>query len=408
MIIVVDPERAFRLRAQEQLAYREDLVQAETLAELSGLVAERADEVTVVVIGPSVDEPVEVARALQAEVSDISVVLFVSTLDTQILQDALRGGIRDVLSVTARPFEFISAVKRAEDWAEQMRARTARPEPVAPVPVAEAVPDAAPPLPTPPTTGRVITTLSSKGGVGKSFVASNISLLLSGRASVAVVDLDLQSGDLAIMLQLTPGKTICDAAADLAHLDADALKSYLTKHQWGPSFLPAPVDPAGADSVTAEQVQQIIGMLKERYDYVVIDTPPSFSDHVLTAVDESDLVIAITTMDVPSIKNLRLAIQTLSILGVSRDRLRVVLNRADSRVGLDQRDVEKTLDARVDVPIPSSREVPLSINRGTPIVLEYPKSPVTHALVKLADSIHPVPEPVAQQSSGRDLFGRKR
>jgi pilus assembly protein CpaE len=260
--------------------------------------------------------------------------------------------------------------------------------------------------------GKVITVFSSKGGCGKSFVSSNLAVALAQKTGheVAMVDLDLQFGDLAIMLQLFPARTIYDAAQNLDRLDADALKGYLTPHRGQVFLLAAPLEPGLSETISAESVAKIIRLMKHNYKYVIVDTPPSFTDHVLAALDESDESVLITSMDVPSIKNLKLSLQTLELLGFGRDRIRLVLNRADSKVGLRVQEVEKTLGTRIDVSIPSSREVPLSINRGTPLILEDPRSPVVAAIMKLVEIIGagmPASTKAPQSSGGLFKFGRK-
>jgi pilus assembly protein CpaE len=261
-----------------------------------------------------------------------------------------------------------------------------------------------------PGDGKVITVFSSKGGCGKSFVSTNLAVALAQKTGeeVALIDLDLQFGDLAIMLQLFPARTIYDAAQNLDRLDADALKGYLTPHRGQVFLLAAPLEPGLSETISAESVAKIIRLMKRLYKYVIIDTPPSFTDHVLAALDESDESVLITSMDVPSIKNLKLSLQTLELLGFGRDRIRLILNRADAKVGLRVQEVEKTLGTRIDVPIPSSREVPLSINRGTPLILEDPKSPVVSSIMRLVDIIATESNhaPKQKQSSG-GLFRRK-
>jgi pilus assembly protein CpaE len=208
------------------------------------------------------------------------------------------------------------------------------------------------------------------------------------------------------MLQLFPARTIYDAAQNLDRLDAEALRGYLTPHRQGVYLLAAPLEPGLSETITADQVQRIMKMLKQTFTYVIVDSPPSFTDHVLGALDESDECVLVTSMDVPSIKNLKLALQTLELLGFGRDRIRLVLNRADSKVGLRVQEVEKTLGTSVDVAIPSSREVPLSINRGTPLVTEDPKSPVVASIGKLVDTIGTPASPKVKPAGGRRLFGR--
>jgi pilus assembly protein CpaE len=247
--------------------------------------------------------------------------------------------------------------------------------------------------------GRLITVFSSKGGSGKSLVASNLAILLAQvtEEPVTLVDLDLQSGDLAIMLQLMPALSIYDAAQSATRLDVDALSGHLTPHRSGVSLLAAPMEPSLADQVDGSAVAQILGLLKGSTPLTIVDGPSSFTDQLLAAIDQSDLIILVGSMDVPSIKNLRLAMNTLGQLGIPREQLKIVLNRADSKVGLRSVDVEKSLGTQIDVMIPSSRDVPLSINQGAPLAVSRPRSPVVGAIREL------IPAVVAQanKSGGR-------
>jgi pilus assembly protein CpaE len=220
-----------------------------------------------------------------------------------------------------------------------------------------------------------------------------------------LVDLDLQFGDLAIMLQLFPARTIFDAAGSLDRLDAEAIRGYLTPHRGKVFLLAAPLEPGLSETISADAVAQIIRLLKESFKFVVVDTPPSFTDHVLAALDESDECVLMTSMDVPSIKNMKLSLQTLQLLGFGRERIRLVLNRADSKVGLTVQAVEKTLGTTVDVSIPSSRDVSVSINRGTPLVLDNPKSPVVASIYRLLEIVGG--PPVAFTQGQPDVTGSK-
>jgi pilus assembly protein CpaE len=132
-------------------------------------------------------------------------------------------------------------------------------------------------------------------------------------------------------------------------------------------------------------VSDLLSILREQFDFVVIDTPPAFTDHVLAAFDQSDVVALLATLDIPAVKNLKLSLETMELLNYPRDRWRVVLNRADSKVGLTIAEVEKTLRVSIAAEIPSSRAVPASINRGVPIVLDEPKHPVSLAIRRFAD-----------------------
>jgi pilus assembly protein CpaE len=247
---------------------------------------------------------------------------------------------------------------------------------------------------------------SSKGGCGKTFLATNLAVALSrGGAEVALVDLDLHFGDVAIMLHLFPSHTIYDAAESPA-LDALSLKSFLTRHDSGIWTLVAPTEPTIADSINPASIGNILKLLRTAFDYVVIDTPPAFSEPVLAAFDESDWLVMLATLDVPSIKNLRLALQTMELLHFPKSRLRVVVNRADSKVGLRLPDVEKLLSSSVDATIPSSRSVPLSVNKGSPIMLEEPKGPVADAVRRVAAQLTVAQPGRTKQKQRRSLFSR--
>jgi pilus assembly protein CpaE len=397
MLIIADPDRGFQARVAEQLGRRGELVQIDKLQELERVLPEHGGSAGVILLGPNLPTAgaLEVAGRLQLSHQEVSVVVVVNALTSDLLQSALRAGVRDVLPAQFTPQQLVDTVDRAEALTRQFRERQAGP----------AEPDKR------DENHKVVTVFSSKGGVGKSFVSSNIAVLLAQRLKqdVALVDLDLQFGDLAIMLQLFPARTMYDAAQNLARLDADALRGYLTPYRGSVHLLAAPLEPGLAETISAEAASTIIRMLRHLFRYVVIDTPPSFTDHVLAALDESDDAILLTTMDVPSIKNLKLSLQTLEMLGIGRERIRLVLNRADSKVGLRINEVEKTLRTRVDVALPSSRDVPLSINRGSPLVTDDPKSPVAQALVKLAESIAGPETPAAlpQAAAGRHRFGRR-
>ncbi len=400
MIILADPDRRFQARVADSVGRRDDFTVVDSVLVLDKVLHDKAGQVTVVVLGPNLgmEEALDVSRRVQTTMSDVSVILVANALTPDVLQQAIRGGVRDVLPAAFSGAQLIDAISRAEALALQLRGR------VGFTPMTEA-PSA--------TDHKVVTVFSSKGGCGKSFVSSNLAVALSQKTgeAVAMVDLDLQFGDLAIMLQLFPARTIYDAAQNLDRLDADALKGYLTPHRGQVFLLAAPLEPGLSETISAEAVAKIIRLMKGLYKYVIIDTPPSFTDHVLAALDESDESVLITSMDVPSIKNLKLSLQTLELLGFGRDRIRLILNRADSKVGLRVQEVEKTLGTRIDVSIPSSREVPLSINRGTPLILEDPKSPVVASIMKLVEIIGadttPAPKQAKQGSGGLFKFGRK-
>jgi pilus assembly protein CpaE len=325
-----------------------------------------------VVLGPSVDQGAALALAQSMRVSrpSLAVILVRRRVDTSVLTDALRSGVFEV--VEERDLAGLnSAVRRARELARQLR------ETVGGLGGAE---DHS-------SRGKLVTVFSAKGGCGKTTLATNLAAALAdrGRREVCLVDLDLAFGDVAIALQLFPAHTIADALPLAENLDPSAIASLLTPHSPGLTTLVAPIEPGTAESIPATLVASLLELLKQQFDFVVVDTPPAFDDHVLAAFDQSDLVALLATLDIPALKNLKLTLETLDLLNYPRERWRLVLNRADSKVGLALNEVEKTLKAPIAAQIPSSRDVPASINRGVPIVLDDPKHSVTMAIKAFAE-----------------------
>ena len=196
-----------------------------------------------------------------------------------------------------------------------------------------------------------------------------------------MVDLDLAFGDVAISVQLDPVRTISDALTMAGHLDTTGAASLLTSYRPGLDMLLAPVTPGDAEKVPAALVGELLAVLRGMYDFVVVDTPAQFSEHVLTAMDVSDHHVLLTTPDTPAMKNLRIALDMLDLLSYSRDIRSVVVNRSDSKVGLSSSDVERVVRSPISGHVPSSRNVPISVNRGTPLVIATPTHPVSQAIL---------------------------
>lgn len=325
-----------------------------------------------IVLGPSIDQVdvFSLAEELRVTRPSLGVVMVRRRIDTAVLSDAIRSGVREV--VQERDLAGLAvAVRRQREIAVRLREQ---------IDPGEGSTGGG-------HHGRVVTVFSAKGGCGKTTLATNLAAAIadSGKGSVALLDLDLAFGDVSIALQLFPSHTIADAVPIGEDLDGPALMSLLTSHRSGLKALVAPMEPSAADSIDVTLVTRILDLLREEFDYVIVDSPPALDDNVLAAFDRSDVVALLATLDIPALKNLKLTLETLELISFPRDRLKIVLNRADSKVGLALSEVEKTLKAPIVAQIPSSRDVPASTNRGVAIVTDDPKSPVSLAIRKFID-----------------------
>lgn len=240
-----------------------------------------------------------------------------------------------------------------------------------------------------PCEGKVVTVFSTKGGVGKTTLAVNLGVCLAQEYgfSVALLDLDLQFGDTAVMLNLTPRQTISDLASEFNQLDAQLLESCLIRHSSGLRLMAAPTRPEFAELVSAPLVEKVIRLLKERYDYIIIDTPCAFTDPGMVALDYAHKILLVVSTDLPTLKNLKLGLEVLESLH-HKDKVRAVLNRAAPDIGIGPKDVEKTLGLPITCQIPSDgRLVVGGINRGKPFIIDNPQSKVAESLRQLACQI---------------------
>ncbi|WP_345206696.1 AAA family ATPase [Fodinibacter luteus] len=320
-----------------------------------------------VIIGPDValDEACELAEAARLDRPEMGVILMRRRMDVTALSQALRSGVREVVTSEDHT-ALVDALRRSRDLTQRLIGHS---------------------MGTPAKEGKVVTIFSAKGGVGKTTLATNLAThLAKSGLKTLLIDLDLAFGDVAISLQLVPTQSIFDAVAMSGHLDEAGIAAISTTHEdSGLHVVCAPNDPGDADRIPPGVSVELIKLARQHYDYVVVDTPPSFTEHVLAACDLSDALVLVATLDIPAVKNLRVAIDTLDMLGSPRDARIIVLNRADAKVGLRAEDVESAIKEQISVSIPNSLTVPSSINRGVPIVLDDPRGSVSVAIRQLGD-----------------------
>jgi pilus assembly protein CpaE len=255
----------------------------------------------------------------------------------------------------------------------------------------------------------MVCVLGPKGGTGKTLTACNlaVSLAENGR-KVALVDLDLQFGDVGLALGLAPERTIHDLAKAGGSVDAEKIESFLVPHSSGVQVLMAPTRPDQAGGITVEFLREVYSALRTVADFVVVDTPPGFTPEVIASIDSSSHVCMVGMLDSLSLKNTKLGLETLELMGYDQDRISLLLNRSDSRVGIAQDEVVAITGRSPNVLVPSDREIPCSINEGVPIVLAKSRSEAAHAFHSLAQMYLAADPPVSMNGRRSGLLRRRK
>jgi pilus assembly protein CpaE len=370
-LALLSPEAAFEGRVRAALpgvdvvrCWREEHLRIDPSKVVEALLESGAG---VVCLGPGlpVDALLDVADAVDREHPEVCIVL-VAERSTAVVDRALAAGVRDIVEPAGGDDELARALARAAETAARRRANllgSSEPE----------------------ETSRLITVLSPKGGSGKTTVTTNLAVALATRApsTVAVVDFDLQFGDVAAALALTPEQGLADVARTAA-VDATTLKVFLTPHPSGLFALCAPETPAEGDELRYDHAASALRTLAASFPTVVVDTAAGLDEFALAAIEQSTDLLFVCPLDVAAVRSLRKELDALDRLGMTDARRHLVLNRADARVGIEPGDVENVLGMQADVSLPSSRAVPFSMNAGTPIVGTDPRSAVARALQDLA------------------------
>ena len=371
-----------------QFTLGEEVTVTTSTYELYDLVTANSAE-QLIIIGPNVK--METARVVAEHFRvvrpSLGVILVRSRLDVTTMGEALRSGIREVVS-SDDAAALVAASKRSISVSAQLvEANKVTGSVLA--------------------RGKVLIVFSAKGGCGKTTLSVNLAHALATHtdSKVALLDFDLQFGDIAVALQIEPKKTISDAISMQSNLDDLGIKSLMVHQEKNLDILLAPTNPTDIEYISTELIDNLLESMRNSYDYIVVDTPPAFTDVILRVFDQADRCFLLTTLDMPAIKNLKLVISTLEALNISKSKLDFVLNRSDIKSGLTLREVEEMVGETFTSLIPSSNDVSASTNRGVPLVVENPRHPVSREIIDLATRTDLKFRPTEIKKRG--FFGRK-
>ncbi len=323
-------------------------------------------------------------EAIRSHQPAVQVVILSVQSDQNYMRRAMLAGARDFLTKPPMGDELISAIRRAGAMAQIERSKTVN---IQPLPAAVNLGMlAAYSIPK----GKIVTVYSPKGGTGCTTIAVNLALTLHNEDTrVALVDGNLQFGDVAVFVNEQGKNTIIDLAPRAEELEPEIVEEVMLKHaSSGVHVLAAPSRPEYAEKVSSGQFSKVLEYLKQIYAYVVIDTASLLTDVTLAAIDVSDLIVLVSTQDIPSIKNCRLFLDLSQTLGIDRDRILFTMNRYDKRINITPERVAENLKQEVSSVIPlDEATVMKAVNRGVPFVLENKNQPASRGILSLAESI---------------------
>ena len=385
-LLVVDQDDDFVSAAKELFEGR--LPVARSIEEASSTV--ESGELRMLLLGPSFsnDESMESIRNLHNQDPGLILMLVAESVTADLLRSAMRAGVSDVLETPLDEPMIEAAIEQFSHDVLKRKSTVKETEP------------------TERESGQIITVTSAKGGSGKTVMATNVALLLNRLPDkkVVLVDADLQFGDVCLLLQVEPRFTMVNAAHELHHLDAEMLDSLLTEHPTGLRVLAAPLEPAFADDITTAGLMQMLDVLQETYDFVVVDTASMLDELILSLIEKADDVLMVVDMDLPSLKNAKLALETLRLLKFSTSNVKLVMNRSNAKNKLNNKEIEAALKMEIAASVPSDASVPNSVNEGRPVVETDPKGKVAKGFESVATL---VAGKIPEGTSKGGLFGRK-
>lgn len=373
-VLIADDIAATRENIGKLLDFHPEVVVAEQASTAEEAIAKakqtQPDIILMDINMPGMDG-INATEILTTELPGTAIIIMSVQGEKEYLRRAMVAGAKDYLIKPFTGDELLQAVK-------QVYANEQRRKKVIPL------------EPRPQERGKVITVFSTKGGIGKTTIATNLAVALAAktRAKVGMVDADLQFGDVGLFLNVVPKATIADLVRDADNLDERMLGSYMTASDTGVKVLTAPLRPEQADLITGSHLTSILKVMRSMYQYTIIDTAPSFNEAMLAVLDAADQIFVVAAMDLPTIKNVKLCLEIMETLGYGQEKIKLVLNRANAESGMHIEEVSESLRYPFTATFPSDgKTVVASVNKGIPFVIGAPEAPISQNIFELARMI---------------------
>lgn len=327
-------------------------------------------------IGMPVMDGIQATEIMTVELPQTAIIILSCQDEGEYLRKAMAAGARDYITKPPGREELLQTIHRVYELEKRRRQNQ------------DSV--LGPRLEKPSEPGKIFSVFSTKGGVGKSIIAVNLAVAIAQltHKKIAIVDLDLQFGDIALLFDLLPRRTISDLVGEADCLESRVLNGYLIKHSSAVRVLPAPLRPEYAEVVHVEQVRDILGVLKDNYDYIIVDTHQFFDDLTLSVLDISDSIIMVTTPDILTVKNIKLALEAIRLLNYEPQKIKLVLNRVFTENNISIKDLEEHLNFPIVHSIPNDGKLVVgSCNLGVPFQISHPKAFISKSIMKLAQDL---------------------